>query len=235
MATCAVWRHQGCQSFTGKPQTQLCAPRGRAGGSSPCLGQQQIGSATALKKCCLLLGRAGGSGESQRTPAEILYSWGRLAFSTRQEPLPCSNIPSLPLGEPADEISIAVTLDQPFPGAWEGGRAAPGAKRGCRFPKASPGWARGCLRAGVMGDAVGDAHKSFKVSQVPSRGPSGLFPALPQEMRSPQPTFTALTAPSLERPKYWPQMSLLGSSRWFRRRSQSAAHPLLFPPGSPSP
>lgn len=60
-----------------------------------------------------------------RTPAEILYSWGRLAFSTRQDPLPCSNIPSLPLGEPADEISIAVTPDQPFPGAWQGCRAAP--------------------------------------------------------------------------------------------------------------
>lgn len=84
-------------------------------------------SAAALKqRVCSLAGcRAGGSGESRRTPAEILYSWGRLAFSTRQDPLPCSNIPSLPLGEPADEISIAATPDEPFPTAWEGGRAAP--------------------------------------------------------------------------------------------------------------
>lgn len=45
-------------------------------------------------------------GRCQRPPAEILYSWGRLAFSTRPEPLPSSNMLSLPLGEPADEISI---------------------------------------------------------------------------------------------------------------------------------
>lgn len=112
----------------------------------------------SFKEVCLLLGRAGGSGESQRTPAEILYSWGRLAFSTRQGPLPCSNIPSLPLGEPADEISIAVTLDKPFTGAWEGGRAAPWqnlwCKEGVQFPKGIPRdlrVARGCLRAGWAG------------------------------------------------------------------------------------
>lgn len=80
-----------------------------------------------FKELCLLLGLLRGwwqPGEP-RTPAEILYSWGRLAFSTRQEPLPCSNIPSLPLGEPADEISIALTPDEPFPGAWQGFGAAP--------------------------------------------------------------------------------------------------------------
>lgn len=150
-----------------------------------------------FKEVCLLLGRAGGSGESQRTPAEIPYSWGRLAFSTRQEPLPCSNIPSLPLGEPADEISIAVTPAKPSTRAWEGGRAAPwGAKRGCTFPKAPPGVARGCLRAGGMGDALGDAQESFRSQQRPSSLPRvtlGSFQCSSAlAMGSPQPIFTAL-------------------------------------------
>lgn len=122
------------------PDTALC-PMEPGWGQLPLTRTAANWSATALKKC-LLLGRAGGSGESQRTPAEIPYSWGRLAFSTRQEPLPCSNIPSLPLGEPADEISIALTLDKPSTRAWEGSRAAPWqnpwCKEGVQFPKGIP-------------------------------------------------------------------------------------------------
>lgn len=130
----------------------------------------------SFKEVCLLLGRAGGSGESQRTPAEILCSWGRLAFSTRQDPLPCSNIPSLPLGEPADEISIVLTPAKPFTRAWEGGRAAPWqnpwCKEGLHFPKGiprDPRVARGCLGAAVMGEAVGGCTEELQspaVSQV---------------------------------------------------------------------
>lgn len=153
------WCHPRCQPLAGKPQPWLCTTWGQAGGNSPLLGPAINWTAAALKKCvCSLAGcRAGGSGESWRTPAEILYSWGRLAFSTRQDPLPCSNIPSLPLGKPADEISIAVTPAKPFPGAWEGSRAASQhgqeCKEGCSFRRASPGtpsprMVRGCLGAG---------------------------------------------------------------------------------------
>jgi len=136
----AAWCHPGCRSFAGKSRPRLCTPWGRAGGSSPSLGPAINWTAAALKKhVCSLAGcRAGGSGESRRTPAEILYSWGRLAFSTRRDPLPCSNIPSLPLGEPADEISIAVTPEKPFPGAWQGGTAAPWREEGVQLPKGVP-------------------------------------------------------------------------------------------------
>lgn len=180
----------------------------------------------SFKEVCLLLGRAGGSGESLRTPAEILYSWGRLAFSTRQDPLPCSNIPSLPLGEPADEISIAVTLDKPFTRAWEGGRAAPWqnpwCKEGVQLPKGIPRDLRGCLRAGVMGHAVGGCTEGFQspaVIQVPALGPCGLFPVqfCPGNGETPACAHSARwvlqkQAFHLERPKHSPKTSLLGSA-----------------------
>lgn len=134
-----------CCHLHAAPSPRGSAPHGAwLQATSPSWGPEINWTAAALKQhVCSLAGcRAGGSGESRRTPAEILYSWGRLAFSTRQDPLPCSNIPSLPLGKPADEISIAVTPDKPFPRAWQGGRAAlrhgPWRKEGVQLPKGIP-------------------------------------------------------------------------------------------------
>lgn len=100
---------------------------------------------------------------------------------------------------------LQVTLDKPFTGAWEGGRAppwqSPWCKEGVRLPKGIPRGlrvTRDCHRAGVMGDAVGDAQKSFKAQQGPRsfpRVPLGSFQSSSAPgMGSLQSTFTALIA-----------------------------------------